>query len=81
MNNQCKKVEKCPLFNNKLLKRQQSAETYKALYCNAGEEKYTLCKRYIVSESLGKCPDFVLPNSSYSIEEIKDKIRSEGILS
>ena len=74
----CPKTPKCPLFNHGLLKRQESADTYKKLYCN-DPAKYKECKRYIVSEKIGKCPPFVLPNSSLSIDEILERIKREGL--
>lgn len=43
----CPKTPKCPLFNDGLLKRQESAETYKNLYCRS-TTKYKECKRYMV---------------------------------
>ena len=80
MEDECPKTKKCPLFNGNLLKRHQSAEVYKNLYCRAGVSKYGACKRYIVSEQLGKCADFVLPNSSFTVEEITERMIREGLI-
>ncbi len=67
----CPKTAKCPLFKGEILKRDQSTKIYKTLFCNAGIEKYSLCKRYIVSERTGKpVPPNILPNSSKTIDEI-----------
>jgi hypothetical protein len=76
---ECPKTPKCPLFNDGLLKRQDSAETYKKLYCKS-ETKFKECKRYIVSEQVGKCPPFVLPNSSYTIDEIIERMKREQLI-
>lgn len=75
----CPKTAKCPLFNDGLLKRQQSAETYKSIYCNRSD-RYRDCKRFIVAEKFGKCPPFVLPNSSYTIEEIEERMKQENFI-
>jgi len=76
----CPKTEKCPLFNGNLLKRSESEITYKKLYCSAGESKWKQCKRFMVSESTGKCPDFVMPNSTYTLEEIIARMKKEKML-
>lgn len=76
----CPKIEKCPLFTGVLLKRKGSEESYKNLYCKAGKEKWSACKRYITSEKVGKCPDWVLPNCTKSLDEIVSKMKEKGEL-
>lgn len=75
----CPKTPKCPLFNDNLLLIKKSSDVYKALYCNS-EEKFKQCKRYIVSEEVGKCADFVMPNSTYSLEEIIEKMKEQDLI-
>lgn len=70
----CTKIEKCPLFNDKILMRPESANTYKSLYCKDTKQNWRNCKRYIVSEKAGWCPDFVRPNSMLSIAEIIERM-------
>lgn len=79
-NNLCPKYEKCPLFNGKLLSRKGAEESYKNLFCKAGESKYSTCKRYMVSEKVGKCADWILPNCSLSLDEIMVKMKERGEL-
>ena len=79
MNDICPRTGTCPLFNDNLLKRKESAETYKALYCRS-DEKYKACKRYIVVEKVGAVGDFVMPNSTYTVEEIIERMHSEGLI-
>lgn len=76
----CPKFIKCPLFSGKILENKASTDIYKNLYCLNGKEKYTTCKRYITSEKVGKCPGYVMPNSSLSIEEIIQRMKKEGLL-
>jgi hypothetical protein len=79
MNNLCSKTQTCPLFNDNLLKRKESAETYKNIYCR-DNTKHKECKRYIISEKVGKCANFVMPNSMLSIEQITERMRNERLI-
>ncbi len=72
MINKCPKTENCPLFNKRLLKRESSYNAYKNLYCMSN--RYSECKRYIVSKKFGRCADFVMPNSSYTMDEIRSRM-------
>ncbi|NOQ24306.1 MAG: hypothetical protein GQ564_02990 [Bacteroidales bacterium] len=76
----CSKVGKCPLFNGHLLKRSGSEESYKNLFCRAGKEKWSSCMRYQTSEKVGMCADWILPNSSLTIEQIVQKMKEKGEL-
>lgn len=76
----CPKVDKCPLFNGTLLKRSGSEESYKNLYCKAGTNKWSACKRYQISEKVGKSADWILPNCSLSLDEIVAKMNAKGEL-
>jgi hypothetical protein len=78
MNEICPKSAKCPLFRNNLLDMKESEEIYKALYCNS-ELNYKNCKRYMVSEKSGKCSDFVMPNSSMTVDEIIIKMNCSNL--
>ena len=71
LENVCTKYKSCPIFSGEAFKRSNSADIYKKLFCNAGKKKYEQCKRFIVSEKIGKpAPNYIMPNSSKSIEEI-----------
>ena len=80
MNNICPKIATCPLFNDTLLKRKESAKTYRSLFCN-NSKKYFECKRYIISNEVGKCAPYVLPNSFSTTEELLERMRKDGIVS
>ena len=73
----CPKTPKCPIFNG-ILQGTQYTETYKNLYCEAGEAGRNKCKRFQVSQKVGKCPENVLPNSSKSADEIIEDMRKKG---
>jgi hypothetical protein len=73
----CPKTPKCPIFNG-ILQGTQYTETYKNLYCEAGETGRNKCMRFLVSQKVGKCPENVLPNSTKSIDEIIEEMRKKG---
>jgi hypothetical protein len=75
----CPKTPKCPIFNG-VLKGTEYTETYKKLYCEAGEDGRNRCRRYQVAQKVGVCPPDILPNSSKSIDEIIAKMKAQGVL-
>ena len=46
---------------------------YMNSYCEAGIDCWKRCNRYQTSQVLNLCPDFVLPDSNFTIDEILDK--------
>jgi hypothetical protein len=50
---------------------------YEFTYCLAGENNWSLCKRYQTKRALNLCPDFIMPDSALSLEEILDKLEEE----
>lgn len=70
MESTCPNHEKCPIFNGILADKEVTAKSYRRLYCEAGADKYTLCKRYMAKAKFGKCPGDLLPNSNLTLEEI-----------
>ena len=75
----CPKTPKCPIFNG-VLKGTEYTETYKKLYCEAGEDGRNRWRRYQVAQKVGVCPPDILPNSSKSIDEIIAKMKAQGVL-
>jgi hypothetical protein len=75
----CPKTPKCPIFHG-ILKGTEYTETYKKLYCEAGEDGRQRCRRYQVAQKVGVCPPDILPNSSKSVEEIVEKMKAQGVI-
>jgi hypothetical protein len=75
----CPKTPKCPIFNG-VLQGTQYTETYKSLYCNAGQTGREKCRRFQVAEKCGMCAPDVLPNSSKSVDEIISKMKEKGLI-
>ncbi|MGE0090093.1 MAG: hypothetical protein AB7S50_11555 [Bacteroidales bacterium] len=76
----CPKVRTCPLFNGTLLKVPGAEDSYKNLFCKAGKQQWATCKRYMTSEKVGKCSDWILPNCSMSLDQIVQKMKEKGEL-
>ena len=71
----CPKYEKCPIYIKNVFKNETAGETYRILYCSAGEAKYSTCKRFIVSNIVGRpAPENIMPNSSLTVEQIIAKM-------
>jgi len=75
----CPKTPKCPIFNG-VLKGTQYTETYRNLYCLAGEAGRNKCRRFQVSQICGTCPPDILPNSSKKVDEIIASMKVQGII-
>jgi hypothetical protein len=52
---------------------EERRQVYLTDYCHAGETKWAVCKRYMTKKALNFCPDFVLPDTPLTIDEIIDK--------
>lgn len=72
----CKYLPQCPLLQSNLLD-EIVKEVYKKKYCHNPEKLFN-CKRFLVKEYLQTqtLPEFIMPNSFLSIEEIIDKYQS-----
>lgn len=46
-------------------------------YCEAENNNWSQCKRFQTKDALNFCPDFVMPNSAFSLDEILDKMENE----
>jgi hypothetical protein len=75
--NSCKNIRKC-LYGSQVFKgNEQITKIYKDLFCEAGDNKISTCKRYQVLNMVGYCPSYVLPNSMSTIDNIIDKMDKE----
>ena len=48
-------------------------QKYMTTYCTTSEKNWAACKRYITKAELNFCPDFVLPDTMLSPDEIIDR--------
>ena len=56
----------------------QAKEEYMDIWCRDAGEKWRDCKRFSTKASLGFCPDFVVPDTTLSIDEIIDKFEEQS---
>jgi len=81
MNDQCPSSNTCQLYKGHFFLQEDSVLLYKRQYClDNNEQRWKGCKRFIVMAHIGYCPDYVLPNSLLSYEQIISRIRSENPL-
>lgn len=77
-NSFCPNYTMCKLINSdSLLINKKQADQYLCKYCRVGRDKWSICKRYVTKNVLSFCPDFVLPDTTLSIEQIIDKFDEE----
>lgn len=63
----CQLIKKEGFLQDKSLQRQYIRD-----FCQGEHEAWVRCKRYIAKQELNFCPDFVLPDSPWSMDEILD---------
>ena len=76
--NLCPNYEGCKIINvEDFIQVPDKKHFYMSTYCEAGEKCWNSCKRYQTSGALNLCPDFVLPDSNFTIEEILNKFEEQ----
>jgi len=76
----CPNYNSCKLVNDLEFTIDESKrKNYISEYCKADKSKWGSCKRLIAKKVLNFCPDFVLPDTDLSTDEIIDKFDNENI--
>lgn len=70
--NECRLVNKTGFAGNENLRK-----LYLNNYCTSVTQQWKSCKRYETKQLLHFCPDFILPDTSLSMDEILNKIETE----
>ncbi len=74
----CPNYNDCKFVNsNIIVANTEKKENYLSDYCQKEKNHWSQCKRYITKASLNFCPDFVLPDTPLTPEEIIDKFDNE----
>ncbi len=74
----CPNYSDCKLLNsNCVVAITKVREDYIFKYCQNDERNWRKCKRYIAKTTLNFCPDFVLPDTPLTPEEIIEKFDNE----
>ena len=77
--NICPNINSCRLVTtSEVVPDIREKEAYLDIWCRDIEEKWLNCTRYSTKASLGFCPDFVLPDTALSLDEIIDKFDEES---
>ncbi|HOZ30715.1 MAG TPA: hypothetical protein PLL66_07340 [Bacteroidales bacterium] len=73
----CPNIHGCQIINIKDFIAPEDKEIYIKNYCSSEKEEWEKCKRYITKNELNFCPDFVMPDTEYTTDQILDIIEKE----
>ncbi|MBK7030087.1 MAG: hypothetical protein IPH45_13145 [Bacteroidales bacterium] len=73
----CPSKKNCQVFTIQGFVPLEKKVFYAGNFCDAGEPSWKQCKRYNTKLELNLCPDFVLPDSEFTIDEILDRLENE----
>ncbi|MDX9928794.1 MAG: hypothetical protein RBS37_02970 [Bacteroidales bacterium] len=75
----CPNIGGCKLVNDREFPiDERTRKHYIGSWCHGYTPGYEACRRYIVRNTLFYCPDFILPDTTMSLDEIIDRIETEG---
>jgi hypothetical protein len=75
----CPNIAGCKLVNDPgLLIEGNNREIYIESYCRGSKPGYTECRRYRIKKEIFFCPDFIMPDSELTLDEILDRIEKES---
>lgn len=73
----CPNAEGCILIHNVDFVTENQRNDYMKHFCFSENKHFTHCKRYQTSVVYHFCPDFVLPDSDLTLDEIIDRYEEE----
>jgi len=75
----CPNINSCRMVSTAVvIPDEDKKNAYIESWCKHTDGKWEGCKRFITKAYLGFCPDFVLPDTDLSIDEIIDKFEEEN---
>jgi hypothetical protein len=80
MEKQCILCSRCELFKGDISLSEDVKIMYKYHYCLSDSQRWRECKRFTFDNINGFCPDFVMPNSLLSLDQIWQKTQREYTL-
>jgi hypothetical protein len=70
----CPNYSSCKLVHTKgFVTNNNTFANYLESYCKKTDNSWENCKRYITKSTINFCPDFVMPDTVLSTDEIIDK--------
>ncbi len=77
--NICPNINTCRMISTSdVVPDEKEREKLIDSWCRQDEEIYLKCKRFNTKKALGFCPDFVVPDTDLSIDEIVDKFEGNN---
>jgi hypothetical protein len=77
---QCPNYNECALVNKQIDLSDDVYRDYINGYCCHNKESWSECMRFRTKEKINFCPDFVLPDSVMTVEEVIDRFDKENML-
>ena len=77
---QCPNYRECALVNKQITLSEDVYRSYIDNYCCCNKESWSECMRFRAKVELNFCPDFVLPDSKMTADEIIDYFDNENIV-
>jgi hypothetical protein len=75
----CWNYANCKLVTTEsLLLSREIKISYMNKYCTPGRSAWEKCKRFTTKATLGFCPDFILPDSTLTLDQIIEKYDDEN---
>ena len=76
---ECPNINGCQVLHKEgFVKDEQMKEFYKTVYCCCcSPEGYPQCMRFRTKNTLNFCPDFILPDSDLTLDEIMERLENE----
>jgi len=76
--NICPNINSCRMVSTDLVVPDEKIkESYLEIWCRDEQEKWRECKRFSTKAALSFCPDFVVPDTELSVDQIIDKFEEE----
>jgi hypothetical protein len=74
----CPNINSCRMITTtEVIPDEKLREELMEAWCRDAGEKWKDCKRFSTKAKLGFCPDFVVPGTALSIDEIIDKFEDQ----
>lgn len=79
-NQECPNIATCRMVTtNIVIEDDQVKNEYIETWCKQGVEIWQDCKRFHTKKELSFCPDFVLPDTELTVEEISEKFDAQSL--
>lgn len=79
MRQNCPNYNECSLVKKEMDLAEEEYKYYLDMYCCCDSRSWSDCTRFRTKEKLNFCPDFVLPDSQMTIDDIIDRFDNENL--